>query len=93
LLPLLLFSEKDADTFLVAGISPLTYSTVNELALDDRETESLRRLSNFKQLFALAAKDLGVEYSPQGKVYIYIIYLYVEHLSKSFIRLSICRLM
>lgn len=62
LLPLLLLAEKqDGRSFVVVGISPMNGAVLcSSDAERSEEEEKLHPLTNFKQVFRLAAKDLSI---------------------------------
>jgi len=61
LMPLILVSELRGGTCLVIGISPLS-SPLGGAEISKEDEDTLRQLSNFKQYFKLAAKEIRAAY-------------------------------
>ena len=57
LLPLFLLTER-GDTVVVVGVSPLAVTDVS--LIDANQLETLRRLSNFRLFYTLAAKEMKI---------------------------------
>jgi cell division control protein 45 len=61
LLPLILLSERQDGSYLVMGISPFA-TTTGERHVSEEHVHRLRPLTNFRQFFKLAAKDMHIKY-------------------------------
>lgn len=60
LLPLILLSERQDGSYLVMGISPFA-TTSGERNISEEHLQRLRPLTNFRQFFKLAAKDMHIK--------------------------------
>lgn len=61
LLPLILLSERADGSYLVMGISPFA-TTSGQRNINEEHLQRLRPLTNFRQFFKLAAKDMHIKY-------------------------------
>lgn len=61
LLPLILLSERQDGSYLVMGVSPFA-TTSGERNISEEHLQRLRPLTNFRQFFKLAAKDMHIKY-------------------------------